>query len=208
VWDHPRPPAVKPCARRVRVEWAGEALADSIRALRVLETTHPRRSIYSARRFAPQLADRQQCPSDVACVQGRSALHRCASYRAPDARGRLELPGSGRWAMRRCAIMSRSIPVARMPHGLTTSAAARGGRLHCPHDARAGRREADVGRRAAAFVGRRAAGSPRFQSRGRGRREDRRYGPSAALGPAADDALIVSKCRRTVWSGPPAWGIR
>ncbi|MFI5250749.1 MAG: DUF427 domain-containing protein [Gemmatimonadales bacterium] len=41
VWDYPRPPAVRPCARRVRVEWAGEVLADSIDALRVLETSHP-----------------------------------------------------------------------------------------------------------------------------------------------------------------------
>ena len=38
VWDYPRPPAVRPCERRVRVEWAGEVLADSIHALRVLET--------------------------------------------------------------------------------------------------------------------------------------------------------------------------
>jgi len=41
VWDYPRPPAVSPCERRVRVEWAGEVLADSIHALRVLETSHP-----------------------------------------------------------------------------------------------------------------------------------------------------------------------
>jgi uncharacterized protein (DUF427 family) len=41
VWNYPRPPAVKPCDRRVRVEWAGEVLADSIHALRVLETSHP-----------------------------------------------------------------------------------------------------------------------------------------------------------------------
>jgi len=41
VWDYPRPPAVKACERRVRVEWAGEVLADSIHALRVLETSHP-----------------------------------------------------------------------------------------------------------------------------------------------------------------------
>ena len=30
-----------PCARRVRLELAGEVLADSTRALRVLETSHP-----------------------------------------------------------------------------------------------------------------------------------------------------------------------
>ena len=41
VWDYPRPPAVVPCERRVRVKLAGETLADSTRALRVLETSHP-----------------------------------------------------------------------------------------------------------------------------------------------------------------------
>ena len=41
VWDYPRPPAVVPCKRRVRIELAGEVLADSTRALRVLETSHP-----------------------------------------------------------------------------------------------------------------------------------------------------------------------
>jgi len=41
VWDYPRPPAVVPCERRVQVELAGEVLADSTRALRVLETSHP-----------------------------------------------------------------------------------------------------------------------------------------------------------------------
>ena len=41
VWDYPRPPAVVPCEHRVRVELGGEVVADSIRALRVLETSHP-----------------------------------------------------------------------------------------------------------------------------------------------------------------------
>jgi len=41
VWDYPRPPAVEPCAARVRVELGGATLADSTRALRVLETSHP-----------------------------------------------------------------------------------------------------------------------------------------------------------------------
>ena len=41
MWDYPRPPAVRPCDRRVRVEWAGEVLADSTHALRVLEASHP-----------------------------------------------------------------------------------------------------------------------------------------------------------------------
>jgi uncharacterized protein (DUF427 family) len=41
VWDYPRPPALVPCARRVRAELEGETLADSAAALRVLETSHP-----------------------------------------------------------------------------------------------------------------------------------------------------------------------
>jgi len=41
VWDYPRPPRVEPCARRVRIELGGLMLADSTRALRVLETSHP-----------------------------------------------------------------------------------------------------------------------------------------------------------------------
>ncbi|MEU6402488.1 DUF427 domain-containing protein [Streptomyces sp. NPDC046985] len=41
VWDYPRPPALRQDDRRVRVECRGEAVADSTRALRVLETSHP-----------------------------------------------------------------------------------------------------------------------------------------------------------------------
>lgn len=41
VWDYSRPPAVEPCPRHVRVELAGQVLAESDRALRVLETSHP-----------------------------------------------------------------------------------------------------------------------------------------------------------------------
>jgi uncharacterized protein (DUF427 family) len=41
VWDYPRPPALEPVGRRVRVELGGVVIADSARALRVLETSHP-----------------------------------------------------------------------------------------------------------------------------------------------------------------------
>ena len=41
VWDYPRPPALVPCERRVRLEHGGVVLADSVAALRVLETSHP-----------------------------------------------------------------------------------------------------------------------------------------------------------------------
>jgi uncharacterized protein (DUF427 family) len=41
VHDYPRPPRVERCARRVRVEFNGEVVAESQRALRVLETSSP-----------------------------------------------------------------------------------------------------------------------------------------------------------------------
>jgi len=41
VWDYPRPPALQPCNRRVRIELGGVTVADSSAALRVLETSHP-----------------------------------------------------------------------------------------------------------------------------------------------------------------------
>lgn len=41
VWDYPRPPLVSACPRRVRVQVAEAWIADSTRALRVLETSHP-----------------------------------------------------------------------------------------------------------------------------------------------------------------------
>lgn len=39
VWDYPRPPALEASTKRVRVEHGGETIADSERALRVLETS-------------------------------------------------------------------------------------------------------------------------------------------------------------------------
>ena len=41
VWDYPRPPRVEPTSRRIRVVHDGVVVADSTRALRVLETSHP-----------------------------------------------------------------------------------------------------------------------------------------------------------------------
>ena len=41
VWSYPRPPAVVPSTEHVVVELGGRVLADTRRALRVLETSHP-----------------------------------------------------------------------------------------------------------------------------------------------------------------------
>ncbi len=41
VWDYPRPPRVEPSTRRVLVEHAGVVIVDTVRSVRVLETSHP-----------------------------------------------------------------------------------------------------------------------------------------------------------------------
>lgn len=41
VWDYPRPPRIEPCARHVQVIFNGVVIADTHRAVRVLETSHP-----------------------------------------------------------------------------------------------------------------------------------------------------------------------
>ncbi len=41
VWDYPRPPRLEPCGKRIRIVSGGLVLADSIRTLRLLETSHP-----------------------------------------------------------------------------------------------------------------------------------------------------------------------
>lgn len=41
VWDYPRPPRVEPCNRHLQVVFAGLVIAETRRALRVLETSLP-----------------------------------------------------------------------------------------------------------------------------------------------------------------------
>lgn len=41
VWDYPRPPRVERTSKRIQVIFAGEAVADTKMAFRVLETSHP-----------------------------------------------------------------------------------------------------------------------------------------------------------------------
>lgn len=41
VWDYPRPPALEPTPRRIRIVVAGETIVDTTAAWRVLETSHP-----------------------------------------------------------------------------------------------------------------------------------------------------------------------
>lgn len=112
VWDYPRPPAVVPCERRVRVELAGEVLADSIRALRVLETSHPPTIYIPPTDVHEELPGRKSRSLDVVRIQGRGALLG-RGHRRPAIQGsrlgptRIPRPGT-----RRCVITSPSTPDA------------------------------------------------------------------------------------------------
>jgi len=41
VWDYPRPPRLEPSDKHIRVEFTGQVIAETRRAFRVLETSHP-----------------------------------------------------------------------------------------------------------------------------------------------------------------------
>jgi uncharacterized protein (DUF427 family) len=41
VWDYPRPPKMEPTVRKLRVVHGGVVIAETARALRILETSHP-----------------------------------------------------------------------------------------------------------------------------------------------------------------------
>jgi uncharacterized protein (DUF427 family) len=41
VWDYPRPPRVEATSKRIKVVAGGKTIAETTRALRVLETSHP-----------------------------------------------------------------------------------------------------------------------------------------------------------------------
>lgn len=41
VWDYPRPPRLEPVHKRVQIYFNGRLVADTCRAFRVLETSHP-----------------------------------------------------------------------------------------------------------------------------------------------------------------------
>jgi len=41
VWDYPRPPRLQDCTKRIAIVFNGAVIADTTRAKRVLETSHP-----------------------------------------------------------------------------------------------------------------------------------------------------------------------
>ncbi len=65
VWDYPRPPALEPAARPVRIVFAGRTIAETSAALRVLETSHP--PVYYLPRSAFTGCDLEPAPGRSLC---------------------------------------------------------------------------------------------------------------------------------------------
>lgn len=72
VWDYPRPPAVVPTDEHVVVTHKGKIIADTTRALRVLETSHPPSYYLPRADLAPGII--QPVPGNTICeFKGRAS---------------------------------------------------------------------------------------------------------------------------------------
>ena len=71
VWDFPRPAIVKPSTRHVVVRFGGMVIADTRRAWRALETSHPPRLVPAALRISAWSSS-CRCPESAACASGRA----------------------------------------------------------------------------------------------------------------------------------------
>lgn len=65
VWQYPRPPALEPAARSVRIVFAGRTIAETSAAYRVLETSHP--PVYYLPRAAFTGCDLEPAPGRSFC---------------------------------------------------------------------------------------------------------------------------------------------
>ncbi len=91
VWDYPRPPALVPCERRVRLELGGVEIAASTRALRVLETSHPPTIYVPVADVAPGVL--QPSGNGSLCEwKGRAAYHDVVAGGATVRRGAWSYP--------------------------------------------------------------------------------------------------------------------
>ena len=93
VWDYPRPPRLEASRRLVRVEFAGEVIAETTRAYRVLETSHP--PVYYIPPEDVRSASLRPSRRHSFCEwKGTGELLRPCRRRARGPRRRLVLPGA------------------------------------------------------------------------------------------------------------------
>jgi uncharacterized protein (DUF427 family) len=93
VWDYPRPPRLERSTHRIRVVLDGETIADSSRAWRVLETSHPpvyyiprgdvRMDLLTLTEHTTFCEFKGAASYWSACVNGREARDAAWSYEQP-----------------------------------------------------------------------------------------------------------------------------
>ena len=101
VWDFPRPPRLEPVGERVRIEFAGEVIADTLHALRVCETASP--PTYYVPRSDVRSGALVPCPGASMCEwKGRASYWtvRSGGAEAPAAAWSYEQPTSAFSALR------------------------------------------------------------------------------------------------------------
>ena len=159
----PPPPAhrhrgLKPAPRRSRRPNRANRSTPALTAGRVARRPRAKGAV---RRRPCGIATPRGCPEirPISSLTGQpptiSIVRASPVARLPSPRSKRARPALGTPAFVR--VLAR--PALLQRHALS-GLAARGGRLHRPDDARAERREADVRRRAAAFLGHPTAGSP------------------------------------------------
>jgi len=112
VWDYPRPPRVEITNRRVRVIFQGETIAESRRAQRVLETSHP--PVYYPLRTSARNSCTPPPASHFANSKVRLVIGPCgwATGRSGTPPGVIPGPAG---ALKPSATILPSIPVSWMP---------------------------------------------------------------------------------------------
>jgi uncharacterized protein (DUF427 family) len=103
VWDYPRPPRAEPSTKRIRVVFNGETIADTTRAVRVLETSHP--PVY----YIPPQDVRMECMTATSrhtfCEFKGSASYwtvKVGARRVENAAWSYQTPSSGYEAIKGC----------------------------------------------------------------------------------------------------------
>ncbi len=86
VWDYPRPPRLEVSGRPIRVLFNGEVVAETDRALRVLETSHPPVYYIPAKDIQSRFLERSS-RSTFCEWKGRARYHtlKVGDRRSPDA---------------------------------------------------------------------------------------------------------------------------
>ena len=111
VWDYPRPPRLEPTDRLVRVELGGRVVAETRRALRILETSHPPNYYIPLEDIDASLLEPSGGRTSFCEWKGDATYFDVVVGRPPRRARRLDIPRAGRalrGAARPCRVLCRA----------------------------------------------------------------------------------------------------